>query len=60
MQQPLEIQQTRIAMALQLALPVGGRANALIEPGQFGLQHPRQIVVVGGHHGTDGRETLRP
>jgi hypothetical protein len=51
-QQPLEIQQARIAMALQLALAVGGRANPLIEPSQFCQKHRGQIVVVGGHHGT--------
>ncbi len=38
-EQALQVQQARIAMALQLAFTVGGGADAPVQPGQLRLQH---------------------
>ena len=59
-EQAFEIQQAGVAMALHLPLPVGGRADALVEPGQLLGQHRLQELVVGGHQGHHGGEALGP
>ena len=37
-------------MELEAVFPVAGRADAVIQPGQFPLQIGSELLVMGGHH----------
>ena len=45
-------------MQLEAVFPVAGRANAVIQPGQFPLEIGSQILVMGGHHRHHGSKAF--
>jgi hypothetical protein len=60
LEQALQIEQARVAVALQLALAVAGGADAAIQGGQLRPQQRLKLIEVAGHHGADGGTALRP
>ena len=59
-QQPLQIEQPRVAMELPVGFTGPGATDAAVQRRQLGGQQGLQVVVVGGHHGAEGRKPLSP
>ena len=59
-QQPLQIQEARVAMALQPAFAIACRPDALVETVQVGPQRRLQLALVGGNDAAECRKSLRP
>ena len=59
-QQPLQIEQARVAMELPMGLAGPGAADAAVQRRQLGGQQRLQFPVMGRHHSAEGRKALRP